>query len=613
MRNLVSLLCLTLCLWSSLTSSAQQSFSLDGIDYLLYDNGSATVTRIYRDSYYKTTVIVPSIIDDKYSVTTFGAGSPVFGMDWFEGGYVGDDNPKWYEDPYFLEFNVSNLKAIKLPESLTEIGKLAFWGCNGLSSIEIPGSVCLVDSCAFDGCNSLKEVHTPDVKKWQEINYARAEDNPLWSAHQLYENGEKVTELTLYHTWLNNIGDYAFAGWDGTEANFIRGVQQIGKGAFQDCRNLESVCIESWFADSIGALCFDCCTNLKNVELPRELKKVGYLAFQECISLKSIKLPYYVEVIGHGAFWMCDSLEEVNIPSNVTEIEQCAFGYSGIKSINIPNGVKRIGELAFWGCDSLSTVSIPSSVDIIERAAFGWWDSRPYLGKLKSVTFEDTDSKLIYDKDICTMVLFGPSLLFGPNNIIEEMYIGRDLDEAIKESMCNLPKLKTLEFGDYVTEILPDMFSQDAAIEDITIGGNVKSIGENVFAGSDVVKTVQVHSEVPVDAPLSSFSTNAYRNATLYVPDGSLSLYANHPTWSNFTDIREYNGTTSVDVLESESVPTIIAKSNAIVVSGAERVQVFNMSGVEVYCGPSGTIELAPGIYVVIADGVKQKIRIYHS
>lgn len=228
---------------------------------------------------------------------------------------------------------------------------------------------------------------------------------------------------------------------------------------------------------------------------------------------------------------------------------------------------------------------------------------------MQSVIFEESKATINYHNNYEWRV-FGDTLLFGLNSPVERMYFGRNITAAFQPSLCNLPNLQTIIFGDSVTEILPEMFCQDAAIEEITIGLNVKTIGESAFADSRSVNTVCCNSTIPADAPLSAFSTDAYRKATLIVPDGSRALYEAHPTWSNFITIRESNGSTAIKALREDEKISVRTETNTIVISGAKSVRIINTMGAEVYCGTSRTVMLPAGIYVVIADGEKYKVRV---
>ena len=54
----------------------------------------------------------------------------------------------------------SSLKSVEIPNSVTEIGNLAF-ACTSLKSIELPDSVTEIGGGAFAECTSLKKVRIP--------------------------------------------------------------------------------------------------------------------------------------------------------------------------------------------------------------------------------------------------------------------------------------------------------------------------------------------------------------------------------------------------------------------------------------------------------------------
>lgn len=55
-------------------------------------------------------------------------------------------------------YNCRSLKSVKLPENLKKIGAWAFEYCKSLESVEIPDSVEEIDADAFYGCKSLKSI-----------------------------------------------------------------------------------------------------------------------------------------------------------------------------------------------------------------------------------------------------------------------------------------------------------------------------------------------------------------------------------------------------------------------------------------------------------------------
>ena len=160
--------------------------------------------------------------------------------------------------------NCTGLTSITIPDSVTSIDHDAFSGCTGLTnvtigngvlsidrnafsyctgltSITIPDSVTSIGTSAFYGCTGLKEVHISSVEKWCNIDFAsgvyhdRDTANPLYYAHNLYLNGEKVTDLVI-PDGVTNIGDYAFVGCTGLKSVTVpESVEYIGRYAFSAC------------------------------------------------------------------------------------------------------------------------------------------------------------------------------------------------------------------------------------------------------------------------------------------------------------------------------------------------------------------------------------------
>ena len=111
-------------------------------------------------------------------------------------------NDFFNKNPYAKTFNI--------PESVTEIGDWAFYGCKNLTEINIPESVTEIGFYAFYGCKSLKEITIP----------------------------ESVTE----------IGNCAFKNCKNlTEINIPESVTKIGYGAFDGCKNLKEMLWSSIF------------------------------------------------------------------------------------------------------------------------------------------------------------------------------------------------------------------------------------------------------------------------------------------------------------------------------------------------------------------------------
>ena len=233
-------------------------------------------------------------------------------------------------------YDCTRLKSVTIPNSVTSIGEMAFGICTGLTSITIPDSVTSIGGDAFWCCTGLAAVHITDLAAWCKIDFyifqwgvEYESSNPLGHAHNLYLNGNLVTDLVIPDSVMS-INDAAFFG----------------------------------------------CTSLTSVTIPDGVTSIGSAAFYGCSSLTSVTIPDSVTSIGSSAFWGCTSLAGITIPDSVTSIGSFAFyGCSSLTSVTIPSSVTSIGERAFKGCTSLAGITIPDSVTSIGWYAFYGWTS----------------------------------------------------------------------------------------------------------------------------------------------------------------------------------------------------------------------------------------------
>lgn len=227
----------------------------------------------------------------------------------------------------------SNLSAVTLPGSVTNVGDETFANCSSLNSVIIPRGVSHIGNSAFYGCRAMQEVQIPET--------------------------------------VTSIGNAAFYGCQAMrEIQLPESVSSIGNSAFYLCSSLVSVAIPLGVA-SINRDTFCQCENLVSVAIPESVTKIDSLAFNFCTNLASIAIPNSVTSIGSGAFASCSSLSSVIIPESVTRIARATFQYcSGLSSITIPESVTSIGKQAFQYCSGLTSITIPERVTSIEAELF---------------------------------------------------------------------------------------------------------------------------------------------------------------------------------------------------------------------------------------------------
>ncbi len=268
------------------------------------------------------------------------------------------------------EYN-NGMGVITFDDSVTTIGKKAFYYCKSLTSVNIPDSVTTIRNWAFSSCTGLTSVNIPD--------------SVTTIGDAAFQQCFSLTSVNIPDS-VTSIGSSAFQECLSlTSVNIPDSVTEIENGAFESCKSL--IEFKGKFAEDNGRILvidgiliafapagiteytipdsvteienytFISCDSLISVNIPDSVTSIGEYAFASCDSLTSVNIPDSVTSIGEGTFECCYNLASVNIPDSVTEIEEHAFyGCKSLISVNIPDSVTSIGEYAFASCDSLTSV-----------------------------------------------------------------------------------------------------------------------------------------------------------------------------------------------------------------------------------------------------------------
>lgn len=140
---------------------------------------------------------------------------------------------------------------------------------------------------------------------------------------------------------------------------------------------------------------------LEEVILPEGLQKIGNGAFQNCKQLKKINMPDSLTTLGtstYAVFSGCESLQEIHIPDGVKVIGTDTFrNCKSLKTIYLPETLDRVGNNAFFDCQSLTTIVGGANLTLVGNMAF--YVGYPYSNRNILETTLITENEPLTDHD----------------------------------------------------------------------------------------------------------------------------------------------------------------------------------------------------------------------
>ena len=369
-------------------------------------------------------------------------------------------------------FTTLPLAVLKFPASLQTIGESAFYQNQSLTSVEFAadGADLTIGDYAFQKCEKLESIAISknvvgigegvflDCKKLAEVTVDENNQYFVTDDGVLFDKG--YTRLLFYPAGktgtfvlpeqMTSIGAGVFKENEGlTGIKIGKNVTFIGKEAFKDCENFETVEFEEGGTEEL--------------------------------------------VLEEGAFRWCDALKPFTLPNRVKALPAYfVCGNDSLTNFVIPDSVESIGESAFLGVP-LENVIIPASVTFIDKGAFA--SSPSNVTTPRTVVFEEGDKPL---------EVAGPvkSLDFGVfffNERLTSVKLPKRLINIADEMFSSCKNLKEITIPSGVTSVGLDPF-RNSGIESVVFESSTDPERTVTFAdgyyeesGSDWNPTVINH------------------------------------------------------------------------------------------------------------------------
>ena len=399
--------------------------------------------------------------------------------------------------------------AITIPDGITSIDSSAFENRRSITSVTLPDSVTSIGDSAFSDCRSLTSIIIPD--------------GVITIGERAFYYCNLLTSVIIPDS-IRSIGDNAFSGYNKLQYNEYENAYYLGNS-------------DNPYVALIQAKH----TDIESCTLHENIKVIASKAFQYCSDLTSMTFPFlgadkndadnaYLSymfgksgipsslktvvitggMIGDNAFKNCSSLESITLLNNVTNIGTYAFSYcSSLTSITLPDSVTSIGGYAFYNCSSLASITLPDNVTSIGDGAFRNCSS------LTSITLPDSVTSIgeyaFYD---CNGLQY--------NEYNNGLYLGNSTNSYIALIKAKDQSITSCAINENTKTIAAYAFSQCRLLENVIMPNGIISIGEDAFWRCSSLTNITIPDSVTSIGRAAFSGCSSLTSIT--IPDGVTSI-----------------------------------------------------------------------------------------
>lgn len=443
----------------------------------------------------------------------------------------------------FAFAELTALEGVTLPESLREVGELAFSGSR-LQSIYLPAGVSVIGRGAFSQIPTLEQITVASANTAFKIS-----GNLLVTADGRRAIAAPALQGAVsFPSGVEILGDYLCADMTAITSLDLSGIRRVGEYVFYRCGGIATVDFGT-VLESIGRMSFQRCTALKSVTLPASLKSTGFQSFTYCSSLSTLSINDGIEELGPLSFYACTSLTKVAVPGSVRHPGQSLF-YSCVKlrEARLGEGIEEIPPMMFAFCSQLRTVNFPASLKSIGNGAFEAGaleaaelpEGLEYVGDM---AFENC--KLGGAVSVPNSVKSIGAYAYAFNNKMTSFTCGTGLKRIERLGLAASEKLASVKLNEGLA-FIGEQAMCNLALTEITIPSTVDTVEKGAFENNPLIGDFYLRPAAPpvttgdIVLPNTQFNgiiIHPYQEATLHVPVNSVEAYRSHPIWGKFTEI----------------------------------------------------------------------------
>ncbi len=266
----------------------------------------------------------------------------------------------------------TSLREVKVPSTLTHIGKEAFKDCNSLTKIDMTNFI-IIGQGAFQNCGFTELTLPKHVTSWPT-----GKESSKTVPTGVFAGCDQIETLTMPADMTvptSGFPDAFFYRVGMKHCVIEEGLElTINSNFFCECTRLEDITLPA-SVKSLVNTAFKGCTALQKADLSKlsaSIDKIPSNFFEGCTSLNNVILSDSIVQISSNSFKDCTGLastDNIKGYDHVTRIDANAFQNTGLTSFRIKSGI-TYGAGVLMDCAQLQNVTIDAGITTIPNKMF---------------------------------------------------------------------------------------------------------------------------------------------------------------------------------------------------------------------------------------------------